>query len=309
VELILSSSEEFDTIFNKEFHVFNTGKFADINRNKCENIFYFIFKDSKYRLGLIAGLSNDILLSPFSSPFGGFVCQSDDIQISKIELAVDLLYKFCLEKKIKTLQINMPPLFYSETFISKYLNVFYRNGFNISKFELDFYFCLDDVDLENKIWYNAKKNLKIAIKNELIFEKVDNDKLDLVYEIIKQNRNFKNKPLNMTIKDLQDTIKVISTDLFICRKDNHILASSIVFRVNKKIAYIPFWGDNPSTFYMRPMNFLSDNIVKFYKSLEFKYVHIGISTENSVPNYGLCEFKESLGCNITPKLTLTRFIK
>jgi hypothetical protein len=32
-------------------------------------------------------------------------------------------------------------------------------------------------------------------------------------------------------------------------------------------------------------------------------VHIGIATENSVPNYGLCEFKESIGCKMAPKYT------
>ena len=40
----------------------------------------------------------------------------------------------------------------------------------------------------------------------------------------------------------------------------------------------------------------------------FKNVDIGPSTENSEPNYGLCEFKEGIGCKIVPKYTFSKEI-
>ena len=59
---------------------------------------------------------------------------------------------------------------------------------------------------------------------------------------------------------------------------------------------------------LRPMNFLSYSIFKFYKDLGIRYIDVGPSTENSIPNYGLCEFKESIGCQIFPKYTLEKEI-
>ena len=46
------------------------------------------------------------------------------------------------------------------------------------------------------------------------------------------------------------------------------------------------------------MNFLSYNIFKHYKAIGVSIIDIGHSTEDSIPNQGLCEFKESIGCSI-----------
>jgi len=46
------------------------------------------------------------------------------------------------------------------------------------------------------------------------------------------------------------------------------------------------------------MNFLSFNVFNYYKDLGIEIIDIGHSTEDSIPNNGLCEFKESIGCSI-----------
>jgi hypothetical protein len=56
------------------------------------------------------------------------------------------------------------------------------------------------------------------------------------------------------------------------------------------------------------MNFLSYKIFEFYKKTGIRIVDIGPSTENSVPNHGLCEFKESIGCDISTKFTYRKEI-
>ena len=54
------------------------------------------------------------------------------------------------------------------------------------------------------------------------------------------------------------------------------------------------------------MNFLSFNVFQYYKNQGIAIIDIGPSTENSIPNHGLCEFKESIGCDISIK---TEFFK
>jgi acetyltransferase-like isoleucine patch superfamily enzyme/RimJ/RimL family protein N-acetyltransferase len=49
------------------------------------------------------------------------------------------------------------------------------------------------------------------------------------------------------------------------------------------------------------MNFLAYKIFEYYSDLNYKFIDLGPSSENSVPNIGLCDFKESIGCDVTLK--------
>ena len=307
MEIFESTFAEYKTVFTSNYHVFNTAEFNNLNQDKCTEVKYLIFKDSKFRLGLIAGVRNGYLLSPFSSPFGGFSFMKQDVQIDAIEKAVSLLEDYAKQNDFKGIKIALPPLFYSESFLSKVINVLYRCDFTLFNLDLDFYLPLFKVsNYADNIWYNAKKNLKISQKQEFLFSKCTIDDLEEVYDVIKKNREAKGKPLNMSLASVLATTDIIDTDLFVVRKDNVAVASAIVFNCTDTILYVPFWGDIPGYGTQKPMNYLTYKIFEYYFNLGKKIVHIGISTEESQPNYGLCEFKESLGCEITPKLTFTK---
>ena len=59
----------------------------------------------------------------------------------------------------------------------------------------------------------------------------------------------------------------------------------------------------------KTMNFLSYEVFKYYKENGIKVVDIGPSTEDSIPNHGLCEFKESIGCDLSPKYSFYKKIE
>ncbi|RYE13792.1 MAG: hypothetical protein EOP34_08045 [Rickettsiales bacterium] len=309
MEIIESDWEEYDSIFNEPYHIFNRAKFNLLNKSKCEELKFLLFKDKKYRLGFIGGVRDTYLVSPVSAPFGGFSFLNNDIQITQIEQALLLLEEYAKQKGLIGIKISLPPIIYNETFIAKSLNVFYRSNYTIQNLDLDFYLNLKLMDnyLDN-IWYNAKKNIKISLNHDLEFIKTENEEsfINEVYEVIRENREFKGKPLNMTLNDILETAKVIDTDFFLVRKNEINVASAIIFHATNSIMYVPFWGDKPGNIQSKPMNFISYKVFEYYYNIGKKYIHIGISTENSVPNYGLCEFKESLGCTITPKFTFSK---
>ena len=308
MEIIESHWSEYDSIFNAPYHIFNKAEFNELNKNKCEEVKYLLFKDTKYRLGFIGGINKGQLISPFSAPFGGFSFFKTDIQIAQIEQATILLEEYAKAKGLNGIKILLPPIIYNETFFAKNLNVFYRSKYTIQNLDLDFYINLKLMNnYMDNIWYNAKKNTKISLNQELEFIKSDDAGfINEVYEVIKQNRDFKGKPLNMTLQNVIDTSTIIETDFFMVRKGEINVASAIVFHATNEIIYVPFWGDQPGYTLLKPMNFLSYKVFEYYHSIQKEYVHIGISTEDSVPNYGLCEFKESIGCTITPKFTFSK---
>lgn len=308
-QMIEVSAQEYGQLNNQVYHLFNAAAFAAINQQKCEEIFMLMYKDSKYRLGITAGVRNGFLLSPFSAPFGGFSFMRQDVQIAVIERAVDALEEFAKQKGLSGIRMVLPPLIYNETFLAKQINVLYRKGYVNNNIDLDFYIPLQSMQpYEELLWHNAKKNLRISQQQGFeVIQCNDNETAKaVIYDVIKENRISKGKPINMSFEDILATAEIIPTDFFLMQQGTQPVAGGIVYAAAKGIRYVPFWGDLPGYTAQKPMNFLSHYITQYYRQMGDQYLHIGISTESSIPNYGLCEFKESIGCTITPKLSFEK---
>ena len=304
------TDKEFSKIISHPYFIFGSSPFTNLNKDKAEKVFYLLFKDGKYRLGLTAGLRGNVFHTPFSSPFGGFVFLNDDIKIKFIDDAINALTDWCRKREIKFINFTLPPNFYHESFIAKQTNSLFRNGFFIEKIDLNYAFDLKNFN-ENyiqNIWHNARKNLKIAFANNFSLIKCNSpDENRLAYEVIKKNRELRGFPLRMSWNEIEATISIIQSDFFLIYNSNNIpIASAIVFYVSTQIVQVIYWGDLPEFNGLKTMNFLSFKIFEFYKNMNIRIVDIGPSTENSIPNYGLCEFKESIGCQIDEKILFTK---
>ena len=309
MEIIESSQKEYQNVFNDTYHIFNSVIFNELNKDKCQEIKYLLFKDSKIRLGLILGRKDNNFLSPFSAPFGGFSFKDDQIQIQKIEDSLIELDKYCQKNKIKSIKIVLPPLFYNQTFISKLISCANRDNF---QYEIDLNYSFNsekfnDKYIEKILWVNSRRNLNIAQKQNFIFKRCDNlNEFKTAYDIIKQNRQLRGFPLRMSFDQVLKTIKIINCDSFLLYFDQKIIASAIVFHVAKEVVQVIYWGDLPKYYDKKTMNFLSYKIFEYYKNSGIKIIDIGPSTEKGIPNYGLCEFKESIGCDVSIKYTLNK---
>jgi hypothetical protein len=308
MEISEVSAIEYDAIFTNPSHVFNKASFNALNASKCEQVYYLVFKDTKIRLGIIFGLKKNCLNAPFSAPFGGFECVSTDVRLQQIDAALLALDEWASNKKIKEIKIVTPPFFYNDTFLNKLYNCLYRANYQQINMELNYQFAthtLDEKYMET-IWYNARKNLKRGLKEQLIFKKLENADQKHAYDIILQNRKERGFPLRMTWEQVAETSTVIPIDFFIVNKDQTTIGAAVVFHVASGIVQVVYWGDLPAYSEYKTMNFLSYSLFNYYKNQDIKIIDIGPSTENSVPNYGLCEFKESIGCDIAIKTVFTK---
>lgn len=307
------SFKEFDNVFNNSYFIFGSGKFNNLNKDKVKKVYYFLFKEKKYRLGLVIGEKDNILKSPFSAPFGGFLFLSTDIKIEYIEFAVDLLINWAKKHSINKIQITMPPTMYNETFISKQINTLYRKGFVLNTIELNYAIFLENTELSslNYLSRAARKNLNISKNSNLRFVKgKSNQEFNEAYQIISKNRASRGYPLRMTWEQVYETSKVLQADSFLVRYEEEVIvASAIVFHVNKEVAQVIYWGDIPEYSNFKVMNFLAHELFSYYKEKGIKVVDVGPSTENSIPNYGLCDFKESIGCSVSQKISMVLDLK
>ena len=302
------SSKEYQEIFTTPYHIFNSSAFNELNKYKCDRIHYLIFRDSKIRLGLILGKRDNDVFSPFSAPFGCFSFVNEHVDINEIDQSIQVLDDFLIEKKISSIKFILPPLCYNESFISQLINSFHRNLYKIVSVDLNHIFITSffESNYSQKIYRNARKNLNIACKQNLIFQKTED--IDLVYDIISKNRKSRGFPLRMTLEQIKETIKILHYDAFVIRLNQDYIASALIYHVANKIVQVIYWGDMPEFSSMKTMNFLSYKIFEYYKHSDISIIDIGPSTENGVPNYGLCEFKESIGCTVTPKFIFEKQI-
>ncbi len=303
MDILEVAKEEYNKFVINPFSKFETVNFTELNKHKVEDIKYFIFDNGKKRFGFICGIKNGILKAPFSSTYGIFSEITENNRIEYYHEAVEALIEYSKNNGIEAIYIGTPALCYSPSLITKFQNALINKGFQIESYDVNFEYYTKNFD-ENYlagIARNARKNYNTALRNELKFEKTNDVKS--VYEIIKINREFRGFPLHMSLEDVVKTAEIIPSDYFMVKdKEDRGCASALIHHLKENIVRVVYWGNTPESEELRPINFLSYNIFKYYKEQNISLIDIGTSTVDGEPNWGLCDFKESIGCSCSPKI-------
>lgn len=302
MEIIEVDNQEYGKLVLFPFTGFECKEFYALNAHKVDDVKYLIFNDGKNRFAFVGGLKNGVLKFPFSASFECFSEITKNNKILHYYNAVEALVKWSKEQNINKIVISLPPVYYNPSHITKMVNALYCNKFKVVNIDVNYEYFLENFtdSYEMSIDIKSRQKLRASLKNNLSFEKTTD--FSKVYEVIKANRIFKGFPLWMTLQDIIETSRVIPTDLFlVSNKDEVYVASALVHHICDGIVRVVYWGNIPESDDLKPMNFLSYHIFKYYYERNMKVIDIGISTEDSVPNYGLCDFKEGIGCSCSEK--------
>lgn len=284
-------------------------EFCEYNKKKIDGIKYLLFcEEDKERFVAVFGCKDRELLLPFSAPFSTIGGIKKETKIEHYKEALEALKSYTYEAGYKTVEMTFPPLFYDERDISYWLNACHLAGAKIKKIDLNYAIELEAVEKKgysDLLSHNAKKNLRIAKEKGNSFSICQTeDEFYTAYDIIRQNREAKGYPLRMKYEQVRWTKDLLNGKFFIVRNGGKDLASAIVFEPVPKVAQVIYWGDVPYVSEYKSINYLAEQLVMFYLEQGFRFLDIGPSTEQGVPNYGLCDFKESIGCQVTAKITM-----
>ncbi len=283
-------------------HVYDTTEFNLLNAYKVEKVHFLSFNDKKRRIGIILGQRGKQLLSPFSSPFGGFSFNKTQ-RLEYINMAVKTLQEYAKSNGV-TVRIALPPLFYSPQQLAETTNCLSRFG-KLRHLELNYHFPVSAfAQYGNIIERNARKNLHRSLEEDFEFLTIDSkdqDNIAKAYDVIRRNRTERGFPLRMTFQDVERTIQTVRADFFLLKHNGNEIAAAQVFHVAQGIAQVIYWGDLREYSSLRPMNYLAYKLFEYYYKTGLKILDIGPSTEEGIPNYGLCDFKTSIGCIPSPK--------
>lgn len=303
-----TTPKQFDALFAANNPCFNTAEFAALNASRCEEYRCLLFIDSKVRLGLIAARKEAAWISPFSAPFGGFVTAQHAPTVLQAEESVNCLKNWLTQQKAGSFRITMPPLFYQPSLITKMHSACLNNGFTITDYDLNFHIKCGDFSsglLQKRMSRNAHRNLKTALDSKLEFQKTTGeDGLREAYDVIRINREEKGYHLSMDEKNVLATAACLRADSFVLYDRKQPVASAIVFHVAPGIVQVIYWGDRMEGAAARPMFLLAHKIFEYYSNTSIQIIDVGPAMIDNRANYGLCDFKEAVGCEINPKLTL-----
>lgn len=294
-------------------NIFNTAAFAELNRDKVDEIVYIIiYKGDSPRFSVIFGRVGKSWKCPFSAPFGYIEPLRKNQSVENYEKALDAIETFAEKEGCLSIFVTLPPFFYDFDTINTWYTIMVNSGWENKYVDMNFSINISPLeeDYDRRLYRNARKNYNIAQKAHLTLRRcATTAERKKAYSIIESNRQSKGYPLRMSEKQVFDTINIVSADMFIVSDNDVDIASALVYEVTSEVAQVIYWGNLLGSENKKPMNYLSHELVEIYAKRGYKYLDIGPSTECGKPNYGLCEFKDGIGCDRVIKPSVYKEIK
>lgn len=308
------SAEEYEKTVPDRRVFFNEPRFTELNKNKADEVYYLIFmREKSARFGLIAGRVGDEMRTPFSAPYSYPIAILNESKQEAIDAALEIFEEYCVGIGVKSIRFIFPPLFYDEHFLSGWVSAFYRADYMAKNIDINYSLDIQAFDKENYeelLSAKARKHLRKAIKSgiEIIRCETLND-MQAAYDVVKQNHTAKNRPTHLSFEQLMDTVSLVNHEFFLAKIDGKPVAAMIYYQITEKIVQCIYSGYLLEYSNSGVMNYLTWYAMKFLSEKGFQKIDRATATEDSIPNYGLCDFKESMGFRRSLKYTFRKELK
>lgn len=291
---------QYDTFFPTKTTVFGLTAFNALNARKVDSVRYLTgFAGEHATMGLICGEKDGALKAPFSAPMAEVSCR-DDVSLETVASFFDCL-KTYLEGK--PLSITLPPAFIRPAVMPKIIGCAVNRATSVTA-NFNYHYQLQKLsDWEGNMSHKARTAYHKSLKAGFKF--IPNADLARAYSVIEAHHKAKGYPVAMALQDIIDTSAIIPIDSFVLAKDGIDVAARIAYRIAPGIAQGIYIGDAPGHSGLRPMNSLQHHTFQYYSQLGFSIVNVGPASTGGIPNFGLCAFKESLGCDTSLLFTVT----
>lgn len=306
MEIVITDAGRYAGEFPMEWSgLYNCASFAQLNAGKCERVFFLLFTEGgKVRLGIVCGLRSGRLLSPFSAPFGGFSVKGR-VRLEFYYQAVELLRGFASVAGASEISVTLPPEFYNPEHVAKQLSALAGCGGRVEALDINYHYPLfRERDVVEYMTRKGAQNYRNASRCgfEIMHLCSDNEAdVRRAYEVIRRNRQAHGYPLRMSLSDVLSTVPLAHTRFLLMTLDGEDVAAAQIQEVTARVAQVVYWGDAPGFAHLRPMNYFAAEVIKNARNRGYDVLDIGPSSADGVPSFGLCNFKESVGCVCSPK--------
>ncbi len=303
--LVEVSKEEYRKHFPTDASPFISEAFVGLTEKKQEKVIRLMKKDDP-SMGLLVGLKDGIVRSPFSAPFGGFHYSHEYMFYNPVHAFLSDLKEYVAYEGLKKLSITLPPDLYQVNMNAKLVNAFIQLGFTMELPDMNNWVNLKEFD---GVWIKSVvgQNCRKAVKHGLVWSvATERKELEEAYVVIHRNREEQGRKIYMTLEDILEVRKVFPVDFFLIREQNgNCVGAAIFYRGHEKIVQGIFLGDDLEKRNLGIMNYMYMNVYHYYKEMGFEYIDLGTSSLEGEPNPGLIRFKELHNCETSLRYTFT----
>ena len=310
------SPQEYKDIVPDRRIFFNEPDFTELNKDKSDEIYYLVFmRENSARFGLIAGRVGNEMRTPFSAPYSYPVAIINESKMETIDAALVVFEEYCKSIGIEGIRFILPPLFYDEHLLSGWVSALYRANYCIENIDLNFSLDLRRLNVDEETYgslieQKGRKGLRRAKRSglEIIHCETEEDYQE-AYRIVQVGHDAKGFPVHMSFEQLSNTLKIVSHDAFIVRKGGVGIVAEFLYKINDRIVQGIYTGTHPDYSDCNGMNLLTYFTIKYYGDRGFEILDKATAGKDSKPNYGLCNFKESVGCERGLKFTFRKELR
>lgn len=253
---------------------------------------------------------NGEALSPFRAPFGSLELTAG-LATESLRQFIGQFEQHLRAKGIKKIVIKDAPYQYRPEMASLLTAALLDSGFILSKHEINSGIVVDDRPWELRISHAEMKRLKRCRNEQLIFTRLDIDKIDQVYSFLNACRQERGMTLTMTLAQVKETIVLCPGDflLFGVFQADRMVSAALTVKVNDRILYDFYHGHEKASDQLSPVVLLIDGIYSFCRENKFALLDLGTSSLDGKINFSLLNFKNQLGCESSLKLTFEKNIR
>lgn len=287
---------------------FLTPLFNELNRHKTDEIKYLLFsRDGKPVGGIICGLKDGLLRSPFSAPYGGFVMSGSNSFETYVELA-RCFAEYCHENGCSC-RLTFPASVVQDKLVNDsvlMMSALRGVGFKEQQTDVNFHFELNGEGKEDR---NTRRQAKASRRQgtEFVVSKFSEVMLRDIYAIVELNHKELGYTVSMGYDDFVAMDSVTPIYLFGTKKDMSLNSGAICYKTRPGILQVIMWGDLPEgRSEVSPMAFLATELINWMREnvKDIVAIDLGPSSNDGHPSAGLSTFKLKLGAVPTLKTTL-----
>lgn len=232
-----------------------------------------------------------------------------NVKIKDAEILIKQSVKYLKEKfNAKVVTWKLPPLYKENSNANKVINILYRSGWSFVSADLNYHFDIFSIEsFRNGLNSTKRKELNRITRNNVSFCQSNNLEMHKkIYEMIAENRYSQGYPMTMSWDSVEKLYFAVrdKVKFFYIHRDDIMLASAICLSLSEDVMYVFYWGESPSFRYESPVVKLAEYLYEYCLINNYKVLDIGTSTEYSIPNQGLIDFKEKIGCIESSKFTM-----
>lgn len=288
--------------------LFHTQKFLSYHNNKFQDN-SLIFKSKGDIIAVFpAALDSGAIFSHPGSSFGGLIL-GKNVGLSTTYSIIDQLQKYYAIKGFHKIGMRLPPYIYHKMPCDELDFSLFAQGFVVTGHDLS---CVIALDSSIIIDDSTARSIRKAL-NSGLWVSYDSVEWEKYWEILESN--LKDKHDVHPTHSLEDILRLKNMfpdkiKLITCYYKDKMVCGVVLFVGNENAFEVFYIAQDYEFQELRALNLVLHNVISWGFVNRFRYMNLGISTEDhgTKVNWGLFKFKEGFGSHSVLRRTYRKNI-